>query len=142
VQDFIDAERPSGTIDSRYDRIVETLRAVDLPDLAELASHVTNDGMQHFRRFLRLQRVLRAYQPNQYLVPLRLDRPDQASEATDMFRQIADDLTAAYQQMAQGNYAAARPRLDDAIQQMPRLLELGESYAAGGLGIPFWWPPS
>jgi Ferritin-like len=142
VQDFIDVERPSGTIDSRYARIFETLLKYKLKDLAELASHVTNDGMQHFRRFLRLQQVLTAYQENQYLRRLRLDGPDQAPDATNMFREITEHLTAAYKLIAQGSYGAARPRLDDAIRRMPQLLDLSDWYADRGVGIPFWWPPT
>jgi hypothetical protein len=142
VEDFIDAERPSGTIDSSYARIVETLRKQGLEDLAELASHVTNDGMLHFRRLLRLQRVLTAYRKNQYLRPLRLNGPDQAADATNMFREITEHITFAYKKLAKDDYGAARPRLDDAIRRMPQLLELSDRYAARGLGIPYWWPPS
>jgi hypothetical protein len=147
LAEFIEAERPSGTIDSRYARVVETLAEpnappeIDLADLAELASHVTNDGMQHFRRFERMRRVLSAYSPEQYLWPLLLDSPEQAPRAMQSFRQIRSDLTHAYRKMADGNYGAARPHLTDAIARMPQLLQECEDCAATGIGIPFWWPP-
>jgi hypothetical protein len=141
LDDFIDAEKPSGTLDSRYAAVVATFVRNDLDDLAELASHVTNDGMQHFRRFERMRRVLSAYPPEGYLRPLRLDSPDQAPLGMQSFRQIKANLIRAYRTMAAGSYGAARPRLTAAIGRMPQLLEEGEDYAAQGIGIPFWWPP-
>ena len=144
MQEFIDAERPSGTINSRYARVVETLaRATappDLSDLVELASHVSNDGIQHFRRFERMRRVLSAYEPAQYLRPLRLDSPDQAPLAMQSFGRIKTDLISAYGLMASGNYGGAQHSLTAAIRRMPQLLDEGEAYAARGIGIPFWWP--
>jgi hypothetical protein len=145
LQDFIDAERPSGTINSRYATVVETLARPNVPpdlsDLAELASHVTNDGIQHFRRFERMRRVLSAYRPTQYLRPLRLDGATQAPSAMQCFFQIKTELASAYGDMARGDYGRAQQSLTNAIRQMPQLLKEGEAYAAEGIGVPFWWPP-
>jgi hypothetical protein len=143
LNEFVEAERPSGTLDSRYAAVVVTLvkAGADLADLAELASHVTNDGMQHFRQFERMRRVLSAYPAERYLRPLRLDSPDQAPLGMKSFRQIKAYLIRAYRKMAVGSYGVARPLLTQAFERMPQLLAEGEDYAAQGIGIPFWWPP-
>jgi hypothetical protein len=141
LNEFVEAERPSGTLDSRYAAVVVTLDAVIGTILGELASHITNDGMQHFRQFERMRRVLNAYPPERYLRPLRLDSPDQAPLAMKSFRQIKANLIRAYRKMAVGSYGVARPLLTQAFERMPQLLAEGEEYAAQGIGIPFWWPP-
>src|SRR5262249_14422222 len=51
LEDFIAVERPSGTLDGAYARVVATLRAGYPEPLLQLARQIVAEGMDHYNRF-------------------------------------------------------------------------------------------
>jgi len=62
LQDFLDAERPSGTFHGLYARVFSTLRSYHhVPFLTELASRIIADGVRHYSRFSEVRALLSRY---------------------------------------------------------------------------------
>ena len=142
LDDFIAAERPSGTINGAYARVVATLQGQQYPPhLNELAGRIVNEGVQHFERLSEIKTVLRIYEgvtPIPYLRPIAVGSTANAADALAAFDTIVTNLKVAYARLSLGQFAEAAQSLADARNAMNRLVDEGERLAADGVGIPFW----
>jgi len=139
LEDFITIEKPSGTINGAYACAIATLQQPEYQTLSELAGRIVNDGVEHFARFRDIRSMLRVYGKQQpYLRPIQLGTRAQASAALQAFDDIKRNLTEAYRELAQGNFAPAAPSLAAGRAAMEALLQEGDALASKGIGIPFW----
>ena len=139
LADFVAVERPSGTLDGAYARVVATL-ARDYPTtLLQLARQIVADGMEHFTRFSEITKVLCAWSvptgaPPPWLRPIVKASADQASAALDAYHAILAHLKRAYQR---GDMEDAG-QIVEARAGMMRLDAEAEKLAVAGLGVPFF----
>jgi hypothetical protein len=142
LQDFIDVEHPSGTLNGAYARVVATLRGRQYPArLRELAARIVSDGVEHESLFLNVQRLLVTYGPTEpfpYLRALAVDRSGRADGALATFQEIVEALDKAYRAAAAKRLERTGHEVAKARMAMARLLEQGEDLAAAGVGIPFF----
>jgi hypothetical protein len=140
LDDFIAVERPSGTLDGAYARVVATLRLGYPEPLLQLARQIVAEGMDHYNRFREINVVLRSWPsvPSgigiPWLRPVQVGSPETAGKALDLYHGILRDLADAYRR---GDMEDAGKILD-ARQQMMALDEAAEQLAANGIGIPFF----
>lgn len=137
---FIAVERPSGTLDGEYSRVISTLRTGFSPALLQLARQIVADGMEHYSRFREIKVALTPFFPKKtgaapvYLRPLQLAAPRQARVALDLYKGILDDLGAAYRRGDMedaGNIVHARGK-------MIALEAEATALAVKNLGVPFF----
>jgi Ferritin-like len=142
VESFVAVEKPSGSINGAYARVVATLQQPEYPKhLSEIAARVVSDGMDHFACFSEIKSVLSLYgkaQPEPYLRPLIPGSQQQARAALNAYNKIIADLTSAYGWLARGDFARAAPLLADARLVMNVLLQEGDMLADKNIGVPFW----
>jgi hypothetical protein len=141
LDDFIAVEKPSGTLDGQYARVLTTLRdkRTYREEMAELAGRIIGDGTQHFSRFRQIHVVLQPYFTRKsaaYLVNLT---PAPAANATgkvamDAYAKILGDLQAAYEKGDAEDFQ----RIADARATMFALDDAGNKLAGRKLGIPFF----
>jgi hypothetical protein len=141
LQDFINSEAPSNSIDGQYARVVVTLDQGDYsPDSRALASLIVADGVEHYNHFTSIQTKLAQYDDVSvppFLRPLRLDKGDaDVQDARMMFDEITNKLVDGYTALAAGQDGQAK--LNEAHDVMMKLMAKGEELAARGLGISFW----
>jgi Ferritin-like len=140
LEDFIAVERPSGTLDGAYARVVATLRMGYPEPLLQLARQIVAEGMDHYNRFREIGIVLRSWPgvrsgtATPWLRPVQVGSPAAAGKALELYRGILRDLADAYRR---GDMEDAGKILD-ARQQMMALDEAAEQLAANGVGIPFF----
>jgi hypothetical protein len=136
LDDFIAVERPSGTLDGAYARVVATLRAGYPEPLLQLALQIAAEGMDHYNRFREIGIVLRSWPGMRGAIgaPVQVGSPQSAGRALDLYRGVLRDLADAYER---GDMEDAGKILD-ARQQMMALDEAAEQLAADGIGIPFF----
>ena len=142
LQDFIDVESPSGYLDGEYARVIATLRNDSRypKQMQQLAERIANDGMDHERRFLDMQAVLRRLLGERaYLRDLRRADPSDPAiaDAMAIFHKIRDLLAAAFRSGAGGDLPKMGVSLRAARDAMDALLELSDALALGGVGFPF-----
>ena len=142
LQDFIDVESPSGYLDGEYARVIATLRNDPRypKQMQQLAERIANDGMDHERRFLDMQAVLRRLPGERaYLRDLkRADPSDPAvSGAMAVFHKIRDQLAAAFRGGAGGDLPGMGVSLRAARAAMDELLAASDALALNGVGFPF-----
>lgn len=143
LDDFIRIEEPSGLIEGAYARVVATLRQPDYPPhLADLATRVDTDGIEHFANFHYAKRILRGYAgalPDYpYLRTVEPGPADQAEPALAIYRQIVAGLTEAFRYFGNSDFQAAGRDVDKAREAMRELDRTADALAAKGIGVPFW----
>jgi hypothetical protein len=139
--DFVAVERPSGTIEGAYARVVATLRRPEYPDsLYQLASRIVNEGQEHFLRFRDIELVMRQYDRDKNKTPwlrdVQLVAPSNAKvkPSLKLYKSIVDNLITAY---ATGS-VTDRQHITEAREYMAKLDKLCDRLAAKGTGVPFF----
>jgi hypothetical protein len=139
LADFVAVERPSGTLDGAYARVVATLAKGYPPTLLQLARQIVADGMEHFTRFSEIAKVFGAWSvptgaPPPWLRPIVKASADQAAAALDAYHAILTHLQRAYQR---GDMEDAG-QIVEARAGMMRLDTEAEKLAVAGFGVPFF----
>lgn len=141
LQDFIDVEAPSGTLDGQYASVAATLREPLYPPSAyQLAERIIADGVEHFSRFRELKLVLKNYlseNESPYLLALTPADPqtnETAAAALAAYSSIIENLAEAYEK---GDMEDAK-YIITSRQKMEELETLARKLAADGFGIPFF----
>jgi hypothetical protein len=140
LDDFIAVERPSGTLDGAYARVVATLRAGYPEPMLQLARQIVAEGMDHYNRFREISVVLRSWPrvadgaETPWLRSVEVGAPGAAGKGLDLYRAILRDLADAYRR---GDMEDAGKILD-ARQQMMALDAAAEQLATDGVGIPYF----
>jgi len=139
LADFIAVERPSGTLDGAYTRVVATLARGYPETLLQLARQIVADGMEHYTRFSEIAKVLGAWSipagaAAPWLRPIAKANPANAAAALDAYHAVLANLEAAYKR---GDMEDAA-RIIDARAAMMRLDTEAEKLAVAGLGVPFF----
>lgn len=139
LDDFIAVERPSGTLDGAYARVVATLRTGYPEPMLQLARQIVAEGMDHYNRFREIAVVLGAWppapgNPAPWLRPVVPGTQAATAQALTLYHGILDDLAAAYRH---GDMEDAGAILD-ARQKMMALDTEAERLAHGGTGVPFF----
>lgn len=145
LQDFIDAERPSGTLHGLYARIYATLLSYkSMPFMTELAGRIVADGVRHYSRFSEIRAILSRYLRKAgssddmgITRDVILREPDDAIYAE--VRRLCDALKSALKRgYSTGDMedasaiARARLTMHDLDLECNRLADLDES-----IGVPF-----
>ena len=91
LADFVAVERPSGTLDGKYARVVATLAKGYPATMLQLARQIVAEGMEHFTRFSEISKVLGAWSvpadgPTPWLRPIVQAGSDKAALALDAYR--------------------------------------------------------
>jgi rubrerythrin len=137
LEEFIDVEKPSDTIDGLYARIFVTLGNFSFPNLAEMIRSVMSDGLDHYETFLDMQEWLAHHAPNDYLLNLRQPAPD------DPAHQRLQELLLQVLQTLRRGYAVPLPQdADDIARARDLMLGNGllsacEALRAKGLLVVF-----
>jgi rubrerythrin len=76
LEEFIDVEKPSDTLDGLYARIFVSLGNFSFPNLAQTIRSVMTDGFDHYETFLDMREWLGRHHPNDYLLNLHQPGPD------------------------------------------------------------------
>ena len=116
LDEFIDVEKPSDTIDGLYARILVTLGNSGFPSLAQMIRSVMADGLDHYETFLDVREWLAHHNPTDYLLNLRqpaLDEPAH-QHLQEVFMQVL--------QMLRRGYAVALPQGADDIARARDLM--------------------
>ena len=138
LNDFIAVERPSGTLDGAYARVVATLATGYPAGMLQLARQIVADGLMHYNRFREIEVILKQWPSagsadTPWLRLVRKGSADETTAALAAYRAILDALGAAYRNgdMEDGAYIVT------ARESMMRLNEEAETLARAGIGIPF-----
>lgn len=75
IQDFIELERPSVSVDGLYARILATLERDGTDEMEQTIRSVMAEGENHFQTFEFIQEWLRLHNPNDYLRAPNLTAP-------------------------------------------------------------------
>ena len=138
LEDFIAVEKPSGTLDGAYARVLATLRHPQYPaPFEQLAGRILADGTQHYTRFREIQRVLEPFSkgnPPAYLQTLVTATRTEAKSAVDLYAGIVADLKTAYKSGDMEDAAL----IAKARAAMFRLDEAADRLASRGKGVPFF----
>jgi hypothetical protein len=138
LADFIAIERPSGSLDGAYARVVATLSSGFPESMLQLGRQIVADGVDHYNRFREIAAVLRAWPtspaPEPWLRPIATGTSTQASGALTLYGNVIAALRAAYQN---GDMEDAGSILK-ARQNMEALDTEAEQLARAGIGIPFF----
>jgi hypothetical protein len=139
LADFVAVERPSGTLDGEYARVVATL-ARGYPDtMLQLARQIVVEGTEHFSRFSEIAKVLGSWSnalgaPTPWLRPIVSATQEQASAALDAYQSVLAHLRSAYQL---GDMEDASQIVEGRLAMM-RLDTEAEKLGKAGLGVPFF----
>jgi hypothetical protein len=138
LNDFIAVEKPSGTLDGKYARVLATLRQPKSPAaLEQLAERILADGMEHFTRFRQIQRVLGPFatgNPPAYLRNIVKATPADGKAATDLYQTILSDLESAYKSGDMEDAAL----IAKAREIMFGLKDAADALARAGKGVPYF----
>ncbi|HEY9404976.1 MAG TPA: ferritin-like domain-containing protein [Pyrinomonadaceae bacterium] len=100
IQDFIELERPSVSVDGLYSRILATLEDEQNNEMSQTIRSIMAEGENHFETFEFIQEWLGQHSPNQYLLALDLAPPpaDNPLHATlqQRYRALLERLFAGY----------------------------------------------
>jgi hypothetical protein len=137
LEEFIDVEKPSDTIDGLYGRIFVSLGNFSFPNQGEMIRSVMSDGLDHYETFLDVQEWLAHHAPNDYLLNLR------QPPANDAAHQGLQELLLQVLQTLRRGYAAGLPQgADDIARARDLMLGNGllsacETLRAKGLFVVF-----
>ena len=139
LKDFVAVERPSGSLDGAYSRVIATLAKGYPETMLQLGRQIVADGMEHFSRFGEITKVVGAWPvqdgaPAPWLRPIALATPAQAQDALDAYRELLAELERAYR----GGDAEDAVHILAARSAMMRLDSNAEQLAAAGWGVPFF----
>jgi hypothetical protein len=139
LKDFIAVERPSGTLDGAYARVVATLRNGYPESMLQLARQIVADGVDHYNRFREVLVVLRSWTSqaglaDPWLRPVSPGTPTQTSQALQRYTNVLAELRKAYQSGDMEDAAA----ILSARENMMGLDAEAERLAQRGIGIPFF----
>jgi hypothetical protein len=138
LDDFIAVEKPSGTLDGAYARVLATLRHPQYPaPFEQLAGRILADGTQHYTKFREIQRVLEPFSkgnPPAYLQTLVTATRTEAKSAVDLYAGIIADLKKAYES---GDMEDAA-HIAKARAAMFELDAAADRLARRGKGVPFF----
>jgi rubrerythrin len=87
IQDFIDLERPSISIDGLYARILATLERDGTDETEQTIRSVMAEGQEHFETFGFIQEWLSRHNPSEYLRAANLVRPPAGNLANATLQQ-------------------------------------------------------
>lgn len=142
IAEFVEIERPFGTVDTAYCRIVATLKNdVSSDRLLELAIRIDTDGNEHFQRFQEVQRIIEMYPDGDdapYRRSFRIGSHEECAEALDAYHALLTSLSSAYQDEADGHGHEGQESIDGARVAMTLLREKADALARKGIAIPFW----
>jgi rubrerythrin len=116
LEEFIDVEKPSDTIDGLYARILVSLGNFGFPRPAEMIRSVMSDGFDHYETFLDVQEWLAHHAPNDYLLNLR------QPPANDPAHQRLQELLLQVLQTLRRGYTVALPQGADDIARARDLM--------------------
>lgn len=137
LEEFIDVEKPSDTIDGLYAKILVTLGNFGFSNPAEMIRSVMSDGLDHYETFIDMQEWLAHHAPSDYLLNLRQPAPD------DPAHQRLQELLLQVLQTLRRGYAVPLPQDADDIARARDLmlgnglLSAGEALRAKGLLVVF-----
>jgi hypothetical protein len=137
LEEFIDVEKPSDTIDGLYARILMSLGNFGFPHPAEMIRSVMSDGSDHYETFLDVQEWLAHHAPNDYLLNLR------QPAANDPEHQRLQELLLQVLQTLRRGYTLALPQgAEDVARARDLMLGNGllsacEALRAKGLLVVF-----
>jgi hypothetical protein len=139
LADFVAVERPSGTLDGEYARVVATLLRGYPDTMLQLARQIVAEGVEHYSRFSEITKVLGSWSvqpgaPAPWLRPIKTATPTKAAAALAAYNGILADLTKAYQQ---GDMEDAG-HIIEARMLMMQLDSEAEQLAKAGFGVPFF----
>jgi Ferritin-like len=139
LDDFIAVEKPSGTLDGAYARVLATLRRQPPypAPLEQLAGRILADGMQHYTRFREIKRVLEPFSggnPPAYLQTITKASRAEARTAVGLYAGIIADLQNAYESGDMEDAAL----IGRARTTMFELDAAADALASAGKGVPFF----
>jgi rubrerythrin len=113
LEEFIDVEKPSDTLDGLYAQIFVTLGNFGFTNFAQAVRSVMADGLDHYETFLDIREWLAHHSPDDYLLNLR--QPTAAEPAhqklQELFLQVLQTLRRGYAAgLPQGAEDIARAR--------------------------------
>ena len=148
VENFIFIEKPGGTVDSSYARLVSTLAQPEYAndpeakDLQGMAIEVDSDGLDHYTRFHDIQARLKRYGGEAngypYLRDVQIIDNKETQAALAIFHKILKRLGKGYAAEAQGDQQVAEKQIRKSRELMLEFYAAAESAAQKGYGIPFW----
>lgn len=138
IEDFLNAEAPSGTLEGQYARILSFLSHGGYsPDLIGLVSRIIADGVGHYSRFREIKALLQ--RPDGGLLVKKLDDVEPSKNgrgpfehAEELYRALIGGLESAYETMG----SAAIPYIGAAGAKMKELDEFARDLGKQGKGIP------
>jgi hypothetical protein len=142
IQNFLAAERNSGTLEGRYARIYSLLRTGYPPQLRELVSRIIADGVSHYSRFRRIDAILRYHQEPAGRHPLirspfkKLPLTSDQPKLGQIRKAYATLLLNLHKAFRSGD-AEDRKFITEARIEMHRIDELSLELAQDGHGVPF-----
>jgi hypothetical protein len=113
LEDFIDVEKPSDTLDGLYARIFVTLDNLGFPTFAQIIRSVMADGFDHYETFLDMREWLARHNPNDYLLNLRQPAPREPTHQRlqELLLQVLQTLRRGYSEpLPEGADDIARAR--------------------------------
>ncbi|MBE5179465.1 hypothetical protein HJ049_06415 [Vibrio parahaemolyticus] len=105
LDDFINIERPSFSVDGLYTRLLDSMRTY-APNLSPIVETIIAEGSEHFETFLYIKEWLMGHQENQYL--LSLQQPNNSdAEYVELRTQYHNVLSMLYTAYSKGMPAGA-----------------------------------
>ena len=146
LQEFVEVERPGGTLDTEYAALVAYCRnhpSSTLPrDILHLAVRIDSDGLSHYEKFRQIQNILSPYLIDEtlYLRNLTTAKADNpaVADALGLLTTAVTALKAGYLAEAQQNMPQARAQIISAREAMHSLSEEADRLARLGIGVPFF----
>lgn len=117
LDDFINIERPSFSVDGLYARLLDSLRAY-APGLAPIVETIIAEGSEHFETFLYIKEWLSGHRESDYL--LTLHRPTQNdppyAELRRQYHAVLHTLFSAYAKGMPAGAAQVNQARQDMVQ--------------------------
>src|SRR5262249_21169209 len=142
-QDFLDVERPSGTVEGIYARIYSTLRLYDNAGFtAELAGRIIADGVRHYSRFSEIRAILGTYigphrRPDAPTITRKVEIKKDHTEFYKTVKEACDDLKKALIRAYETGDMEDADHITSARMIMRKLDGECERLATRGFGVPF-----
>lgn len=140
IQDFIEIERPSVSVDGLYSRILATLEASGSDETEQTIRSIMAEGENHFETFGFIQEWLGRHNPNDYLrAPNLLPPPPGNALHATLQQRYVDLLDKLFDGYSAGIPAGAGDinRARDAMLAPNGILGAAEAVAAAGFLVVF-----